>query len=175
MKKKAMELSINFIVILILSIVMLTSGILLLQRFIGSTQDLHRELDTQTINELERLLGTGQMTVIAFNNKAIKPGDSEIFGLGILNVKRTTEDFKVEVKASGAYTPANQKINIDPGYQESWLLYHGEARLEPDETTKIGIMVIPPRDATQGRYIYTVEIKAGQENYGVEKIYVTVR
>ena len=167
--KKAIELSINFLIVIILSIVMLTLGIALITNFFTTTEEVRQELDTQTIAELSSLLEQGQLSAIAFNRQKIPAGESGIFVLGILNANTENTFFRVEIVFSGAYTGDNQQINIENA--ENWLLYSNNITLGPQEKGSIPINVKVPEGIQKGTYIYTVKVN---QNYGVKKIYVVV-
>ena len=54
MNKKALELSINFLVIVIISLVILSAGILLIKKYFAEAEELHKEISQETeiqINE----------------------------------------------------------------------------------------------------------------------------
>lgn len=84
--KRAIELSINFIVMLIIGIALFGFGIQFLAKFFSGTQKMKAQLDTQTQARIESLLDQGSRVAIPLNSKTIEIGKSDIFGLGILNV-----------------------------------------------------------------------------------------
>ena len=55
--KKGIELSLNFLVVLILSIVVLVGGITLTRSFLSTVEDQEEMVDAQTKRQIESLLG----------------------------------------------------------------------------------------------------------------------
>ena len=86
MNKKAIQLSINFLVIIIISIVMLSSGILIIKKYFKTADEIQLQLDEQTINDIGNLLDSGNQVAIQLNKKTIPAGESAIFGIGVINI-----------------------------------------------------------------------------------------
>ena len=87
MKRGAIGLAINMIVIIILSIVILGLGIAFLQSIMGGANDLKADLDAQTSNELERLMmDQNKKVAVPLNTATLFGGDTHVFGVGILNI-----------------------------------------------------------------------------------------
>lgn len=173
MNNKGIELSINFLVVIIISIVMLGLGILLIRNFFGTVEEIRTELDAQTDSELTTLLQEGQMVAIARTRKTIEPGKAGIYGLGILNIYKEKKTFEINIESPtpAGYDSQNQGINQDTS---TWLLYQKTITLEPAEQGKIGIRVEPSKGITKGEYIFNVEITAEGEKYGTQKFWTIV-
>jgi len=85
MNKKGVELAINTIVILIISIVILGLGIGLLAKVFGTAEQTLPGIDDRIQAQLERALSTGAVVEIPLSTKTIGAGDLAIFNLGILH------------------------------------------------------------------------------------------
>jgi hypothetical protein len=108
--KKGFELSVNFIVIIIISLVVFVGGIVFTNKFFNLASDYKDTLDKDTEQQIENLLNDGSKVAIAFEKKKVVRGSSAIFGLGINNVKPTQETFEVTMTFSKAYSANNSEI-----------------------------------------------------------------
>jgi hypothetical protein len=101
--KRAMELSINFIVMLIIAIVLFGFGLKFLGTFFSGGMKMQKALDDQTKRNIESLLSSGERVAIPLDNKQILRGQNEIVGIGILNVmsQNAADDFNIKVECTG--------------------------------------------------------------------------
>ncbi len=99
--KKAIELSINFIVVMILSIAILSASFVLVNQFFGKAGEMKARLDSETETKIRALLVGNERVAIPLHTKEVKVGDFVSFGVGISNILKggTTQDtFKVFVE-----------------------------------------------------------------------------
>ena len=100
MNKRAVELSINFLVVVVISIVVLGLGIRLLYNLYGGAVEL-RDISLEDIDkQIGALICEGtESACIGKDTQTIKRGDLGIFGLKILNlVDSPTTDFEITAK-----------------------------------------------------------------------------
>ncbi|MBS3142693.1 hypothetical protein J4464_04890 [Candidatus Woesearchaeota archaeon] len=98
MQKKGFELSINFIVIMILAIVIFGLGIKFVNDFFKQANKLSDKSTEQLDREIGELLcPTNQMVCIPVNRKTIRHGEFDTFGIKIRNVLDKNADFKVYI------------------------------------------------------------------------------
>jgi hypothetical protein len=181
-KKAAIELSMNTLVIIIISLVILGSGIALLYQFIGSATDTKKLLDERTNTELEHLLvDQGKQVALPLHVATLSGGESHLFGVGILNsdAKKFGTEFVINIELNKFIDKNNEDKTTElQETAESWLLYTPETiKLEENENTKESILVDIPADAPKGQYIYDVIIKAKDNKpYGTkQKMIVNVK
>lgn len=179
MNRKGIELTLNFIVTIILGLAILGLGMVLLRQFVGGAEDIKSQIDEQTDAQLESLLQSGQPVAIPLNRATITRGDQHIFGLGIRNIDDTAS-FDVAITISTAVDKQNQPItNINI---PDWIRYErGPFTLEKNELKKTAILVSVPNDATAGTYIFNVNVDRkgnsdvmAQSYGGVQKFWVSV-
>lgn len=172
--KKAVELSINFLVIVIISLVMLSTGLLIVRQYFGTAEEIQRQLDEQTVEKIENLLDEGDVIAIPLKRKIVGAGEQEIFGMGVMNINEQQTTFDIEIMLSNAYD--NAKNDIDPDadlsqHPESWLLYPDTLILDPREKGTVSINVNVPAGVVSGTYIFN----ARAEPYDrITKMYVIV-
>ena len=175
MAKKAVELSLNFIVILIISIIIFSFGV----RFISKLSSQATELQDLTIGELDERIGSlvcegSDRVCVGVDRKTIKRTKFDVFGLKILNIL-DSQPFAITVSrpTPSGYTRNRQEIQSDS------LAWNPKARdifIEKNEEKNLGIGVQVPANAVSGTYIFNVEIKSadGKLYSNVQKLYVDV-
>ena len=116
-KKAAIELSVSFIIVLIISIVIFSMGIYLANKFFSHGQGMIFTFDERTMQEIENLLDDGSRVVIPFNNKVIHNGESDTFGIGVLNIGNSDKPyFKIRIKWTKAVLDDDTICTPGPDY-----------------------------------------------------------
>jgi len=176
MKRGAIGLAINMIVIIILSIVILGLGIAFLQSIMGGANDLKADLDAQTSNELERLMmDQNKKVAVPLNTASLFGGDNHVFGVGILNIL-DDRGFSITIEQT-KYIDENEDIDTTSRSGNSWLLYNNELiQIAQNDHHKEGVLVAVPKDAARGTYIFDVRVTQdnGELYDNVKKFYVEV-
>jgi hypothetical protein len=173
--KKAIELSLNFIIILILSIIIFGFGV----RFISKLSSQAIELQEVTTSELDERIGNlvceGSDRVCAgIDRKTIRRTKFEVFGLKIINILDSQNfDITVSRPSPSGYTKTRQPIDTDT------LVWNPKARsvfIEKNEEKNLGIGVQVPANAVSGTYIFDVKIQTadGKPYSATQKLYVDV-
>lgn len=183
-KKASINLAMSTIVMVIIGMVMLTSGIILMQSFISGAEEIKSQLDAQTESELERLLiDQGKKVALPLHTVILEAGEDHIFGLGILNIDSTLygESFSIDITLSKLIDENSLEIeSVDEAETVSWLLYNTDVlTIEENEHKSEAIYIGVPEDAYKGTYIYNVYVyydgTSGSTKYdSVKKLYVTV-
>lgn len=177
-KKGAIELSMNMLVVVIISLVILAAGIAFLYKLMANAGDIQNDLDSQTKAELERLLvEEGKQVALPSRKAAIERGEGHVFGVGILNIGEEQE-FRINVALSSAAKAQDGGPELTAEEVQDWLLYNPEPfTLAENEHRSEGILVEVPPTALRGQYIFSVEVLAqGGERYGnVQTVVVEVQ
>ena len=161
-KKAAVSLSINTLVIIIISLVILGGGVTLLYKFVGQADEVKGELDRQTDEQLERLLqDQGKQVALPLSTATIPAGKSHVFGLGILNTD-PEQDFKIDIHATKVAGVEGSDITTPEILNEAdtWLLYFEDQVITIPEygVNKQGILVDVSKTATKGTYVFNVKV-----------------
>ena len=176
MKKGAIELSINTLVVIILALVILGMGITFLYKLIGNATDLKTTLDARTQEELLHLLvDEGKQVALPFRQATIERSKNHIFGIGINNIG-DKDQFHLEAKLLKVVKDKEDVTDEVSGTQ-TWLLYPKEPfELSENEHHTQGIAVIVPRDALPAQYTFEIRVFSSTGQYGnVQNIIVDVR
>ena len=103
MNKRGIELSVNFLVMLILSLIVFMFGLYLVYQFFGTATELQTQLDEQTEKELQAMLISGERVALPKAQINLQRGKSYTFGLGILNTLGAEKEFSVNILTGPAY------------------------------------------------------------------------
>ncbi|MBU4283489.1 MAG: hypothetical protein KKA61_01355 [Nanoarchaeota archaeon] len=176
MNKKAFELSINFIVILILSIVIFGFGIKFLSDFMKSVDDITKFTDSDFNANMEKILcDSSERTCIGISRKEIRPNKVGFFTFGVLNTYEERKNFYVDVEQADPYENNPDEIKYR---------LNNELNLDTSEQDKVVIAVQVPGGTKKGTYVLNVYVcsdesiscgKDSNNRYGTtQKLYVVV-
>jgi hypothetical protein len=173
MHRKGIELTANFLVVIILSIAMLGFGIYFTRQIFMKSTTMTEQLDSQTSQRIEELLSDGSRVVIPFQTKTETHGNIAVYGIGVLNTLGGTRDFKIQVLDNGNPPAAGSAKLIHPsaGFRKDSapmsaaelekvaLLYHDDAvTLENLKNTKFTFGASVLSGAPSGTYIINLRI-----------------
>ena len=170
----------EFLVVIIISIVLLGMGVYFLYTLLGQAEDIKEDLDQRTEDELQRLLvDQGKRVALPLHTADVLAGERHVFGIGILNadVPEPNHEFTISIEKVTAFDVAKNQL---PNAQNAltWLLYQKEPLLiELQEHRTEPILVVVPKDAVKGTYIFDAEVKKGDgAQYGsIQKFIVVVK
>ena len=175
LSKKAIELSLNFIIILILSIIIFGFGV----RFISRLSSQATELQEITTSELDERIGNlvcegSDRVCVGIDRKTIKRTKFDIFGLKIINILESQPfDIIVSRPTPSGYTKTKQAIQSD-GME--WNPKSRSVFIEKNEEKNLGMGIQVPATIVSGTYIFDVRIQTadGKSYSNVQKLYVDV-
>ena len=179
--KKGIELSVNFLVMIIISLAVLAMALTFTKNIYTKTQEIRLEVDRQTEERIESLLDDGSRIVIPYTRKEVKRGDLGIFAVGVLNVLGSASTFNVELEFSSAFNKDKEAIlpieltliAPDPNQKE----------INNNDNHKFSFGVNVPKTAKSGTYIIDVTVEYddgggfkpyGDPAYPVNKVFVSV-
>lgn len=184
--KKAIELSVNFLVILIIAIVVFGFGIYLTFKFFGSAQELPGAISAQLQQEINQMLSHGEKVALPINQQTIPVKKSYTFWLGLSNMLNNAETNSFTISANlnkfispddTVYTSVDSEfdaadINLVVTYINSYILENGAQKSIP-----IAVSVL--KDAPSGNYIIDVAVTyldggVIKDYSPLQKLYVTV-
>ena len=172
--KKGIELSLNFLVTIIIAIVILVFGIRFISNLVTETTELESITLDQLDKKIENLLCESEKVCIGTTKKTIQKGNFDVFGIRIINIISDLEfndEFNVDIKVSKLIKDNNEII--DPNNLNKIKLKHRTNNfiVEKNNEEEIGIGVEVLKEAVSGTYILDVIIPQYDEVY---KIYVEV-
>jgi hypothetical protein len=193
-QKKAIELSMNFLVVIIIGIIVFAGSLALVKKFFFYANKYQDQIDKDTQAEIEKLLENGERVAIPIDKKSGKIGDGLVFGLGIYNVLRSGDQFNVSVRFKRAYDIGDNSFFIDTStdanggdyIDSNWHFFKDPLtyKIENNEYLLIPIKILIGANSddelithTNAVYIFDVNVTApnGELYDGkIHKIYVEV-
>lgn len=184
LNKKAIELSMNFIVILIISIVIFGFGVSFISRLSSQATELQEITIGELDERIDNLVCEGSDRVcIGRDRKTIKRAKFDVFGLKIINVLNS-QNLDVVISPSVnnpldvlGYKKDKTEIRVSDNAVP--LIVNPPSRsifIEKNEEKLLGIGVQVPANAVSGTYILNARIQTadGQQYSQVQKLYVDV-
>ena len=172
--KGTIQLSMNFLVTIIIALALLALGIILLRQFVDVTVDTQNELNQRTQERIAELLDQGQQIVIPFSSQTLKRGESYLFGVGVLNIEEESS-FKLATALSGAFHSNDVEFlpaELAEHNPSSWVRFDREQfTLKKNEQQSRTVFVQIPKNAPSGTYIFNVVVYRNSDN----SIYDAVR
>lgn len=159
LNKKSIELSLNFIVVILISLVMLGFGI----KFISDLYTKANEFEKLSLENIDKKIGnivcgSSERVCIGMEKKTIQRGSYDIFSIKILNIL-DSQEFLTNVYATEPIGYKNDATPIPPNVP---LIINPESRVDrikKNEGKNIGIAIQVPKEAVSGTYIFNVEIE----------------
>lgn len=178
MDKKGMELSINFIVMLILAIVVFGFGLYFAQRVFTEANVLKANLAESTQNQIIALLNRGDQVAVPVTSVDVNAGQPAVFGIGILNTL-ASQAFTISVQCTVAIDRNSNPITLAQGggcdntikISDNGLTTVTIAAKKQDV---IPIAIQIPSSKKKGTYGFTITVKdSSGKTYGdIKQIYV---
>jgi len=176
-KQAAIELSANFMVVLIIGIVVFSMGIGLAYSMLSKAEEVSDKIDEQTQNDIWNLLDTGNPVVAPINTATVLRGKTAVFGIGVRNIEFQSNFRLIITKVNFEGCDANS-LKVVTSLKPRLIKENGETIF----TAGVGV----PKNAKACDYILNAEIKRCSESavspdcepdetYSlVQKLYVTV-
>ncbi|RME77750.1 hypothetical protein D6774_03360 [Candidatus Woesearchaeota archaeon] len=165
--KKGIELSINFIVMLVLAIAVFTGGLLFINKFFSEAEEIRMSIDAQTQRQIANLLDDGSPFVIPIRTQEVQNGEFVQFAVGVFNNGAAGEEFTLDVTFDAAYKLDNSFLcnaatttgcNSNP---QDWIIPGSSQTFtvkENEQVTRLfGFDV--PQNAPRGNYIFFASLE----------------
>jgi len=103
-KKAGIQLSVNFLVLLVLAIMAFGLGVTIIYNLTGEMDTMATQMDEQTQRQLEQALaGGGTQVALPFNSKDLRRGENSQLAFGIKNTESDVEEFLIKIDCRSAY------------------------------------------------------------------------
>lgn len=156
--KKGIELSVNFVVGLILAMALFGVGLTIFGKFFFQAEEMKSNLNIQTRKELEQIMMSSSEQVIIYPSKLTIPkGNSDIFGVGVLNIGQSTITFTIGTQLINCYDRGGNTISCDLDAITS-IQQLKSRTLEPNKREIVEIPVRVKQDTGSGKYALEVTV-----------------
>lgn len=193
-KAGAVELSVNMIVITVLSLVVLGIGFYLVTNIFTTATEYKEKLDEQTKdNIIASLRQSGELISLPLTKYTLQRGAVETIGVGIYNNAGSDQTFYISVECTEAIDTDQTELcaknngvscyTAETGFCTNWIILGSEKETIANKDTIIAeLFLIVPEDAPSGIFGYIVKVCTGNEcgatsatQYGPsKKFYITV-
>ena len=174
MKKKGVELGINFFVLLIISLIVFIFGVGFVYKLYSSTIDTQEGVDKGFEKMMEEVFCSSSLRVcIGTDTKRVGRGEFGVFTIKVVNVG---ESQAYTVIAEGASPPGYGAGDKPLDGTLSLVNPTKEKIIEKYEESLFEIAVEVPKSARSGKYIFNVKVlkENGEVYTPTHKFYVNV-
>lgn len=153
--KKGIELSINFIVGLILGIILLSLGLAFTIKMFKGTDDLGKGFLPDGMDiEADNCIQRNDKVCIPFINRDTLPEQTVSFGVVINNIYGKKAKFRVITEFKGAIL--DNEVELDDIELEKWTLQDEGVVLENNDNYIAEVPIRPPSRTKAGTYVFNV-------------------
>ena len=178
MNKKGFEISINFLVMLILAISIFSFGLIFVSNLFEQAAFAKNEFSAETERQLEAALDRNERVAFPISSRNIVAGDSAIFGLGVINVLDHEETFTVTIECLGGVDIKGNDFDVadgDPcateagkrwtvGYQPNGKYIYETFDLKELSKKTIPVVIQHPKEKPRGTYSFLATITYEEDN-----------
>lgn len=181
--KKGMELALNFIVIIILTIVVFTMGLYFAVTSFSKTEMITQDTLGQLGDQLEDLACNDKEAVcVGIAKKTVKRGDLAVFGLQIANRIGNDEVFTFTITPKGYVLDSAPDQNIDGDDGTVAVVYQRDATtIKANDLKKFPIGIQATKESKyDATYIFDVKVFSGTTSSAypgannIQKLYLRV-
>ena len=168
-RKGAIELSVNFLVILVISLVVFGFGLSLFWKIYAQADEQMGQMSQSMEREIQSRLHSGDKVSIVPRQLDMSRNEDRIIGIGIRNIESDKTKFKIYAKRSLFYSPQNDiSCSFTPGDGEEdcaaeydipqigFLGLPNEIEIIPNEQGIRSIMLKTDRRAMSGEYVIDI-------------------
>jgi len=156
MNKKAMELSVTVIILLIISIIIFGFGIYMLKQIFFGANEIQASLEQQAQAQIEQMLKEeNALVAVPFGTKTARRGESVVFGVGVRNTGDTMNKYTIVTAFDNAVTPDGS----------SYIVKCGEDDCSYVNTNWLGAFAVQPYISLQPKSFQALStlVKAGNK------------
>ncbi len=179
-RKGAIELSANFIIVIIISLVVVIGGLSIFFKMQKNLEDSAKIMDQQTEENIKQMMLSNSYHVAVYpNDPIIKNGDAVLVGVGITNILTDPDGktFNVDVSDVTYYETSTSPPDSKTDKSSYYDISSTKPTIATGEQVVKGVLLRMPKGAAKGQYIYTITIKDTTadptENYGVVQVYAS--
>ena len=148
MRRASIQLSTNFLVVLIICLLLLGIGIRLITMFVSSSEKMKYEVDEYHKRELEKImLSEGGVVATYPTTVTVHRGDHVDFALAISNEKGFDNNFSMKVEHANPIAMNDKKLYVKGPYF-----------IKNNEQYFTTIRIIIDKDASSGTHIFNLYV-----------------
>lgn len=173
--KKGIELSVNFIVMLILAIVTLVLSLAFFGKIFSGANDIRDTVDQDVQQQLrDRIFSSTEQIVIYPSDMEITGKQGAVFGVGILNIDTSAQQFSILVSIDKCYSSTGTALAACPSAKPLVQYDSSAQQIAANQRGLIEVYVGTQSGTPPGKYALTVTIKKSSNVLSKSIAYVTV-
>lgn len=156
--RKGIELSVNFLVILIITLVLFGMSLYFINKFREVGAGYERDLDRYAVEQL-RALSRDESFALFPNSVTLGVGESEVVGVGVTNNENSVLNAVLKVDPAGAYDlNGNEKTTNLPANRDKWVSYFGSKEVIKSGEFQQFLIVVNPKGGNVPSGIYEFNV-----------------
>lgn len=161
--KRGIELSITFLVTIIISLILLSFGMIFARNFFGSSESLVHMQQEDIDRQIQGLSCSGaEIVCLDLASKELERGKQHVFGVRVVNALKDPHIFEIQVQPVLYIDKEGKRTSYQDGLVT---LFEGEPLLlDSKRGQTVGILIRAKDDARKGEYIVDIYI-----NYDADK------
>ena len=173
MRKRAIQLSVNFLVMFVLGIIMFGLAMSFLYLIFGQAQDLNQMTRDDIENRVTELQCQARDVVcISGNREEYNAGETAFVGVFIYNIYDEEQKYSLEITKGAAVDRQKEPITDE---ETKAIISAKNITIQSNQQDKVGVAIELPTDTPQGTYSYSLHVHAGSKSTEKKKIYLTVK
>jgi hypothetical protein len=175
--KGQIELSANFIIIIVISVVVLAGGFTIFYKMIHNAQETVTALDGQTQEKIKNMMLDNQRTAVYPSELTMNSNDPQMIGVGITNIFEADTTFNVRLIDVKLYNDANPDgtdvANTPDVLKDYYDIISENIAIKPQDKGVKGMLLKLPQGSLKGQFVYTINItNSSIYDYGVVQVIV---
>ena len=166
-KKASIQISVNFLVVIIISIIIMGFGFVLIKKMVGNGVNTIGNLDEHLRKQIENtMLSEGKPVMIPIVQQTMKRNDVVIFGVGVLNLLNNGNEntFSIDVTGPKAFDlktgdEGHFSADLMPEYREGI----GEMSIANNDIFVFEVPIVTKNARSGYEYVFDVEVTANGE------------
>ena len=183
-KKAALDLSVSFMVKLILAITVFSFGLVIMRNIFSTagSGELTRNIDAEVEQQIMALMDSGEKIIVFPEEIETSRNRVAVFGLGVVNILGypTDTEFTVFVQCF-RFIDRSDQVNDCPEGSESWTFSENPPMTIANHEEGTTAIPVLPSNAELGTYIYNVKVEyynsqlmEHPDTFGITKFRVVV-
>ncbi|MBI2147933.1 hypothetical protein HYU19_05715 [Candidatus Woesearchaeota archaeon] len=172
-RKAAIELSVNFLVMTIISIVVFGLGLVLAKNIFSGSTELSDKAFEQLDQGIDKLAcATGERVCLSTKQKTVQRGEFSKIALSVENILKepagnAKDAFQITISHPNAVDAGDRPI---PDRLE-WLPHQRMVEIPRQSTMTMGVGINVPDDAASGTYVFDATVSANGAPYHQGMLY----
>jgi uncharacterized membrane protein len=177
-RKGAIELTANFIIVIVISSIILVGGLALFYNLRDDITDYKDTIDSQTEDRVKSMmLNNGARVAVYPHELEVSPGDGQPVGLGITNILNADKTFNIAITIKHYASSTAEPTPVTPLADEYYFISSSSIPVAPGNQEVKSILIRIPKGADKGQYIYTIKVVDSADpsvNYDAVQVAVKV-